>query len=127
VLEIADHIRSLATRTRSGRSRSTWRAGQLAAELEREGLVVSAFPMTDTRTIPASARLHSAIVEQRITLPEDPEIARHAADAIARDSRRGWRIDKPTKRTHIDGVIALMMAVDRVETQPAPVTVLGWL
>ena len=36
------------------------RAGQLAAELEREGVTVTAFPMTDVRTIPASARLHLA-------------------------------------------------------------------
>ena len=34
--------------------------------------------------IPASARLHAAIVEQRLTLPDDPELARHASDAIAR-------------------------------------------
>ena len=58
---------------------------------------------------------------------DDPELAKHAADAIAKHSRRGWRIDKPTKRTHIDGLIALMMAIDRVENQPAPVQVIGWL
>ena len=42
--------------------------------------------MTDVRTIPASARLHSAIVEQRITLLDDPELAKRAADAIAKHS-----------------------------------------
>jgi hypothetical protein len=66
-------------------------------------------------------------VEQRITLPDDRELAKHAADAIAKHSRRGWRVDKPTKRTHIDGVIALMMALDRVENQPAPVQLIGWI
>lgn len=128
VLEVAEHIRHLGS-TYSIREAALdmWRAGQLAAELEREGVTVTAFPMTDVRTIPASARLHSAIIEQRITLPDDPELAKHAADAIAKHSRRGWRIDKPTKRTHIDGLIALMMAVDRVENQPAPVQVIGWL
>ncbi len=128
VLDVAEHIRHLgATYTIREVAFDMWRAGQLAGELEREGVTVSAFPMTDVRTIPASARLHSAIVEQRITLPDEPELAKHAADAIAKHSRRGWRIDKPTKRTHIDGLIALMMAVDRVENQPAPAEVIGWL
>jgi hypothetical protein len=45
--------------------------------------------------IPASAALHAAIVERRLTLPDDRELARHASEAMARHSRRGWRIDKP--------------------------------
>jgi phage terminase large subunit-like protein len=98
-----------------------WRFGQAAQELEREGLVVVAFPQHDARMITASARLHAAIVEQRITLPDDPELARHAADAIARHSRRGWRIDKPNARSNIDAVIALAMAVERAEERPSRV------
>ena len=65
--------------------------------------------------IPASARLYAAVVEQRLTLPDDPELARHASDAIARHSRRGWRIDKPNPRANIDATIALAMAVERAE------------
>ena len=85
------------------------------------------FPQTDVRMIPASQRLHAAIVEQRLTLPDDPQLARHAADAIARHSRRGWRIDKPSPRTHIDAMIALCMAVERAEHEDEPVELLGWL
>ena len=77
--------------------------------------------------IPASSRLHAAIVERRITLPPGPELARHAADAIARHSRRGWRIDKPRKGINIDAIIALCLAVDRAEHKPEPVELLGWL
>jgi hypothetical protein len=77
--------------------------------------------------IPASARLHAAVVEQRITLPSDRELARHASDAIARHSRRGWRIDKPNPRTNVDAMIALAMAVERAEQKPEPVELLGWL
>ena len=77
--------------------------------------------------IPASARLHAAIVEQRVTLPDDAELARHASDTVARHSRRGWRIDKPNPRANIDAIIALAMAVERAEHKPAPVEVLGWL
>ncbi len=77
VLDVAEHIRHLgATYSIREVAFDMWRAGQLAAELEREGVTVSAFPMTDVRTIPASARLHAAIVEQRITLPDDPDSQR---------------------------------------------------
>ncbi len=77
--------------------------------------------------IPASSTLHAAIVERRLTLPDDPDLARHAADAIARHSRRGWRIDKTRRETNIDAIIALCMAVDRAEHKPEPVALLGWL
>jgi hypothetical protein len=85
------------------------------------------FPQTDVRMIPASTVLHSAIVERRITLPDDPELARHAADTIARHGRRGWRIDKPRKEINIDAIVALAMAVDRAENKPAPIELVGWL
>ena len=77
--------------------------------------------------IPASSRLHSAIVERRITLPDNPELARHAADCIARHSRRGWRLDKPGREVNIDAIIALCMALDRMEDQPTPVRLIGWI
>jgi phage terminase large subunit-like protein len=86
-----------------------------------------AFPQHDARMMPASARLHAAVVEQRLTLPDDRELTRHAAEAIARHSRRGWRIDKPNPRSNIDAVIALAMAVERAEQKPQPVELLGWI
>ncbi len=90
-----------------------WRFGQAAQELERERLRVVAFPQTDVRMIPASGRLHRAIIERRLTLPPSRELAEHAAAAIARHSRRGWRIDKVTRSDSIDATIALAMAVER--------------
>ncbi len=128
VLEAVDHVRALAgTYNIRELVYDPWRFGQAAQELEREGLLVVSFPQHDARMIPASARLHAAIVEQRLTLPEHPELARHASDAVARHSRRGWRIDKPNPRSNIDAVIALAMAVERAEQKPEPVTLLGWL
>ena len=127
VLEAVDHVRALAgTYNVRELVYDPWRFGQAAQELEREGLLVVAFPQHDARMIPASARLHAAIVEQRLTLPENPELARHASDAIARHSRRGWRIDKPNPRANIDAIIALAMAVERAEQKPEPVALLGW-
>jgi len=128
VLEAVDHVRALAAEYNVRELvYDPWRFGQAAQELEREGLLVVAFPQHDARMIPASARLHAAIVEQRLTLPEHAELARHASEAIARHSRRGWRIDKPNPRTNIDAIIALAMAVERAEHRPEPVQLLGWL
>ena len=128
VLECVQLVRDLAERY-SVREviYDPWRFGQAAQELERERITVLQFPQTDVRMIPASVRLHAAIVQQRLTLPDDPQFARHAADAIAKHSRRGWRIDKPSPRTHIDAMIALCMAVERAENVPEPVELLGWL
>jgi hypothetical protein len=90
-------------------------------------MTVSVFPQNDARMVPASAVLYDAIIERRITLPASPELVQHAAGAIAKHSRRGWRIDKPNGRVHIDGIIALAMCLDRQANQPAPAELLGWL
>jgi phage terminase large subunit-like protein len=128
VIEAVDHVRALAGQYNVRELvYDPWRFGQAAQELEREGMLVVAFPQHDARMIPASARLHAAIVERRITLPDDAELARHASDAIARHSRRGWRIDKPNPRANIDAIVALCMAVERAEHQPEPLELLGWL
>ena len=75
VLEVADHIRELARTCHLVElTADPMRAGQLLAELERERLPVSVFPQTDQRMIPASSRLHAAITERRITLPDDLEL-----------------------------------------------------
>jgi len=58
------------------------------------------------------------------------ELAKHAADAVAKHSRRGWRLDSPHARRaiNIDGVIALAMAVDRSSApKPAGLEVIGWI
>ena len=128
ILDVAHLVRDLALRYQVAElAFDPWRAGQLAQELEREGMVVSVFPQNDARMVPASAVLYDAITEGRIVLPSSPELAQHAAGAIAKHSRRGWRIDKPNGRVQIDGVIALCMAVDRQANQPAPAQLLGWL
>jgi phage terminase large subunit-like protein len=104
ILEVADLVRALARRYQVVElAFDPWRAGQLAQELEREGMTVSVFPQSDARMMPASAVLYDAITETRITLPPSPELAQHAAGAIAAHSRRGWRISKPNARVNIDG------------------------
>jgi hypothetical protein len=51
----------------------------------------------------------------------------HMANTIAKHSRRGWRLDKPSLDTPNDSIIALSMALEAMENQPEPVQVIGWL
>jgi len=128
VLDAIDRIRELAGRYAVREiAFDPWRFGQAAQELERERLVTVAFPQTDARMMPASDRLYRAIVDRRLTVPHDDELARHAGQAIARHSRRGWRIDKARRGDNIDAVVAMCMALDRLENQPEPTRLLGWL
>jgi hypothetical protein len=57
----------------------------------------------------------------------DPGLNAHVHAAIAKHSRRGWRLDKGDRSSKIDAVIALAMAIDRHAYQPEPVELLGWL
>jgi phage terminase large subunit-like protein len=128
VFDVIDHVRELAHEfTIAEVVFDPWRFGQAARELAAEGVPVVEFPQSDPRMIPASSTLHAAIVERRLTLPDDPELARHAANAVARHSRRGWRIDKPKRDTPIDAIVALAMAVERAEHQPEPVRIVAWI
>lgn len=128
VLECVDQVRDLAA-TYNVREVifDPWRFGQAAQELERERVTVLQFPQTDVRMVPASLRLHAAITEGRLTIPDDPVLASHAAHAIARHSRRGWRLDKANPRDNMDAMVALCMALERAEHRPEPVRLQGWL
>ena len=129
VLECVDQVRDLAGRYSLREVVfDPWRFGQAAQELQRERVMCLEFPQTDVRMVPASVRLHAAIVERRLTLPDDAELASHAAHTIARHSRRGWRIDKASPRDNMDAIVALCMALERAEQPaPAPVRLVGWL
>jgi phage terminase large subunit-like protein len=96
-------------------------------ELEREGLACVELPQTDVRLCPASQRLRQAVVDGRLVLPDDPELARHAANAVQRQVRRGWRLEKPDRASPIDAMVSLAMVLDRAEQQPEPTKLIGWV
>ena len=128
VLECVTQVRELAGQYNlRSLEYDPWRFGQGAQELEAEGIACNAFPQTDARMVPASDRLYRAVVERRLVLPDHPEMRTHAANTIAKQSRRGWRLDKPDLRVPNDSIIALAMALDAVESPPAVVEVLGWV
>ena len=129
VLQARDLIEELAERYRIEEvAFDPWRAAQIAQELEQRGVRCSAFPQTDARMIPASKGLHRAIVERRLVLPADDVLASHASHAVARQSRRGWRLDRPSRAAgeNIDAIVALAMALDRHDNQPEGLEVVGY-
>ena len=128
VLEVVDRVRTLARELDVAElAFDPWRFQQAARELELDGMPVVEFPQSNARLIPASERLYSAIVEKRLRHRNDPALNEHVARAVAKDTPRGWRLDKAVARDQIDAVIAVAMAVERAEQQPAPVQLLGWL
>ncbi len=48
-------------------------------------------------------------------------------NTIARHGRRGWRLDKPSLEQPNDSIIALCMALEAIDNQPAQVELIGWL
>jgi phage terminase large subunit-like protein len=99
----------------------------MAQEWEQRGITAVQFPQSDSRMIPACERLYDLIVHQELTHPDDPDLNRHVHAAVARHTRRGWRLEKPDRTTNIDAAVALAMAVDAHAHQPQPVQLLGWL
>jgi phage terminase large subunit-like protein len=128
VLDCAERVRELAGEFEVAEVvHDPWRFQQAALELEREGLTVVSIPQSPSRMIPASERLYRAVIEGRIRHPNDPALNSHVANAIAKDSPSGWRLDRAHRSAHIDAVIALALAVERAEAKPEPVALLGWL
>jgi phage terminase large subunit-like protein len=127
-LEAAEWVRQLAeTYVVAELCYDPWNARMLASELEREGMLTVEMPQNNARLVPASRDLYQAVVERRIKHPNDADLNRHVAAAIARDTPRGWRVDRPDRATPVDGVVALAMCVARAAQRAPQVKLLGWL
>jgi phage terminase large subunit-like protein len=81
-----------------------WRFQAPALEPAERGIPIVEFPQSNARIGPASERLHAAIVEGRLSHPDDSSLNAHVRAAIARDTPRGWRIDKLKSRDNIDAL-----------------------
>jgi len=85
------------------------------------------FPQSHSRMTVASEGLHSAVVEKRLRHPGHLDLDRHVAQAVAKKTGRGWRLDKAGRDAQIDALIALAMGVERAQNKPEDVRLLGWL
>ncbi len=73
VLEVADHLRQLARDyTVREVAFDPWRFRSEALRLEDAGLPMVEFPQSTARMVPASEQLYSAMVERKLTHPNDP-------------------------------------------------------
>lgn len=128
VLEVVRFVRHLAESLEVVELiHDPWRFQQAALELAEAGMLVVQFPQTNERMVAAAERLYRAVLEGELTHPADPELDRHVATAIAKETPRGWRLDKASKAQQIDAAVALAMAVERASTPAPKVELLGWL
>jgi phage terminase large subunit-like protein len=130
VLQVVDRVLEIAGRRPVVEvAHDPWRFRSEALRLERDhGLCAVEVPMSSTRMGQASEGLHGVIVGGRLTHPDHPELNQHVANAIAKQTPRGWRLDKSGDAVQIDAVVALMIAVERADQPvPEPSRLLGWL
>jgi phage terminase large subunit-like protein len=96
---VESHVRDVARRQRLRAAAYDpfrfWRSAQI---LGNEGLPMVEFPQTNERMCPASQTLFDLIVERRIVHDGDPHLAAQIGNATARDTGRGWRLDKKPNR-----------------------------
>jgi len=58
--------------------------------------------------------------------PNDPELNRHVANAVAKPTPRGWRLVKSAENAQIDAVIAMAMAMERATVRQPRTKLVGW-
>jgi phage terminase large subunit-like protein len=130
VLHVVDEIVEIASRRRVLElAHDPWRFRSEALRLQREhGLSVVEVPMSQPRLVAMSENLHSVVISRRLTHPDHLELNQHVANAVARQTRRGWLLDKSADAAQIDAVVALAGAVARADQpKPEPVRLIGWL
>lgn len=130
VLEVVERVLEIAGRRPVVEvAHDPWRFRSEALRLERDhGLCAVEVPMSSTRMGQASEGLHSVIVSGRLVHPAHEVLDQHVANAVAKQTPRGWRLDKSADGVQIDAVVALMLAVERADQPaPEPTRLLGWL
>jgi phage terminase large subunit-like protein len=129
VLEATDAVRAMCERfTVTEVCFDPWRWKAEALRLEAEGLgPMVEFPQSHSRMVPASERLASCVIERRLRHYGDARLDAHIAQAIARPTGRGWRLDKVGRADQIDAAVALAMAVERASVEQPKVELLAWI
>jgi phage terminase large subunit-like protein len=85
-----------------------------------EGIPMVEVPQGVERMTPIIGDLYTLIREGGVTHEDDPILERHVLSAIRRDNDRGFTLSKGKSNGHIDGCIALALAVDRVRNKTKP-------
>ena len=88
--------------------------------LEDAGVNIAEYPQTPDRLTDMGQTLWELIKEKHLAMYPDPELRKHALNAIALETSRGWRIAKDKSSKKIDGVIALAIACVNAVRKYAP-------
>ncbi len=81
-----------------------------------EGLPMIEVPQSIERMVPACGHLYDLIVAGTLAHNDDRQLNNHVMAAVRRDSERGWILSKGKSRRHIDGCIAMALAVHELTT-----------
>ncbi len=75
---------------------------------------VLAFPQSNERMVPATAKFYAAVVEGELSHDGDPTLARHVGNAVTKQlGGERFTLRKKSKELKIDACIAAVMAYDR--------------
>lgn len=107
--------------------RSRW-ASEAQAWAERWPGTVADVPQNRSRMVPASAHFYSAVVQGRLTHDGDPDLARHLANAVTRETPDGAYVTKDGRNSplKIDLAIAAILAHEAAMTAPQPVAAVAF-
>jgi phage terminase large subunit-like protein len=86
-----------------------------AKYLHDEGLPMIEVPQSPERMTKAIGGLYEAIMHDQVTHDGDAVFSTHVLNAVPRYNERGFTLAKSKSRGHIDAVIALALAYDRVQ------------
>jgi phage terminase large subunit-like protein len=98
-----------------------------AKMLEDEGFPMVEVPQSVERMTPACGALLELIKGGKLRHDGDEILATHVLNAVPRFNERGFTLQKSKSRGRIDGVIALALAIDRVQhTDPGLEPLVAW-
>ena len=101
-----------------------WQSAQLCQRLRARGVRVVEFAFTGPSVSRLALRLHGAIRDHALLLPDDPELIDELANVRLRETSPGvYRLDHDHGR-HDDRAIALSLSIDHLLARPpgGPVT-----
>jgi phage terminase large subunit-like protein len=98
-----------------------WNATQLATQLEGDGFEVVAFGQGYASMNWPCKKLEELVLGGKIAHGGHPVLRWMAGNvSIEKDAADNWKPSKKKSIERIDGIVALIMALDRASTQPAP-------
>ena len=86
-----------------------YQMGSIALNLERKGIQMVEFPQTAQR-VESDQQLYDCIIGGAVQHYNHPELNKHIRNAIARETPRGFRLDKEKTTLKIDMAVALSMS-----------------